>query len=298
MVAPWLWIVFTLVGAAAQVVRNLLQRELTSTLGTAGATQVRFLYGLPFGILFLAIVLFATGAPLPIPPPVAIGWTIVGALTQVVGTAFFLMAMRDQSFVVVTAYLKTEPVLVAIFGLVLLGDPLTVTLVLAILFAIAGVMMMSWPKADAAAIFSMRPVMLGLGAAAVYGLSAVAFRGAINAMGSPNYIVNASTTLVLGLTLQTIALSAWLALRDPKTLHLLIAGWRSSLPAGFAGAFASQAWFLAFAVESAARVRTLALVEIIFAQFAAGRFLREKAGPREWIGIALVVLGVVLLLNG
>jgi uncharacterized membrane protein len=81
-------------------------------------------------------------------------------------------------------------------------------------------------------------------------------------------------------------------------MRALLAGWRSSLTAGFMGAFASQAWFLAFAVESAARVRTLALVEIIFAQFLAGGLLRERAGLREWLGIALVVLGVVLLLNG
>ena len=52
------------------------QKELTATLGTVGATHVRFLFGLPFGVLFLAFVLVATG--LPIPPLNAmamIAWT-------------------------------------------------------------------------------------------------------------------------------------------------------------------------------------------------------------------------------
>ena len=44
---PWLWIVFTLLAAAGQTVRNAMQRELTASLGTVGATHVRFLFGFP-----------------------------------------------------------------------------------------------------------------------------------------------------------------------------------------------------------------------------------------------------------
>ena len=46
----WLWAVFTLIAAAAQTVRNAAQRELTGTLGTVGATHVRFLFGFPFAL--------------------------------------------------------------------------------------------------------------------------------------------------------------------------------------------------------------------------------------------------------
>ncbi|HEV7982251.1 MAG TPA: EamA/RhaT family transporter, partial [Xanthobacteraceae bacterium] len=53
----WLWAVFTLIAAAAQTVRNAAQRELTGTLGTVGATHVRFLFGCPFALLILAGVL-------------------------------------------------------------------------------------------------------------------------------------------------------------------------------------------------------------------------------------------------
>jgi drug/metabolite transporter (DMT)-like permease len=296
MTAPWLWIVFTLVAAAGQTVRNLLQRELTASLGALGATHVRFLYGLPFGVLFLAVVLAVTGEPLAWPDAPALGWTLVGAITQIAATALLLLAMEGTGFVVVTAYIKTEPVLVALFGLVLLGDPLTLGLTAAILLATVGVVMMSWPKAGRE-LFAARPALLGLAAAGLFGLSAVGFRGAIGALPGDNLVVNASTILVLGLLLQTITLSAWLLLRAPKTLRALLAAWRASLPAGFAGALASQAWFLAFALESAARVRTLALVEIFFAQLLAGQLLKQATGPREWLGIGLVAIGVILLLN-
>jgi hypothetical protein len=47
-------VLFTLLGAAGQTARNAMQRELTPRLGALGATLVRFLFGFPFALLFLA----------------------------------------------------------------------------------------------------------------------------------------------------------------------------------------------------------------------------------------------------
>ena len=63
-----LWIVFTVLAAAGQTVRNAMQRELTAKLGTVGATHVRFLFGFPFALVFLAGVIAWTGQSLPVPP--------------------------------------------------------------------------------------------------------------------------------------------------------------------------------------------------------------------------------------
>src|SRR6266536_2282650 len=120
----WLWALFTIIAALGQTARNAMQRELTQTLGTVGATHVRFLFGCPFALLFLLAVLMATGAALPVPRPAFWLWVVGGAATQIVATALMLAAMNKRSFVVATAYIKTEPVQVAIFGLVFLGDAL------------------------------------------------------------------------------------------------------------------------------------------------------------------------------
>ena len=74
-----LWIVFTVLAAAGQTVRNAMQRELTAKLGTVGATHVRFLFGFPFALVFLAGVMTATGYAFPKLPPVFWPWAIVGA---------------------------------------------------------------------------------------------------------------------------------------------------------------------------------------------------------------------------
>ena len=297
IVIAGLWAIFTVLAAGGQTLRNALQRELTKTLGTVGATHVRFLYGLPFGALFLACVLYATGLPPPTMTAQSLLWTLSGALTQIGGTALLLAAMKERSFVVTTAYTKTEPVQVALFGLIFLGDPLTFGLMLAILIATIGVMVMSWPKAGDTENFSWQPVLFGLGAAALLGASAVGFRGAIQALTSPSFVVKASTILCLGLFIQTVLLSTYLFVRDRATLVAIFRAWRPSIKAGFMGAFASQMWFLAFALETAAKVRTLALVEILFAQLISRQMFKQSLASREGIGIALIVAGIVLLLR-
>src|SRR3954452_19548488 len=118
----WLWAVFTVLAAAGQTARNAMQRELTASLGTVGATHVRFLFGFPFALLFLAGIVFVTGAPLPRPALSFWPWVIDGALAQIAATALMLAAMAERSFVVAYAYIKTEPVQVALFGLVFLHD--------------------------------------------------------------------------------------------------------------------------------------------------------------------------------
>src|ERR1700681_335978 len=102
-----LWAVFTLIAAAAQTARNAMQRELTATLGTVGATHVRFLFGFPFALIFLVGVVMATGQGLPQTPLAFWPWVIGGALGQIAATALMLSAMCERSFVVAYAYIKT-----------------------------------------------------------------------------------------------------------------------------------------------------------------------------------------------
>src|SRR5712692_6530172 len=134
-----LWIPFTITAALGQVARNAMQRQLTGPLGTWGATNIRFLFGFPFSLIFFAVVIAVTGDRIPWPIASFWPWLLLGALSQIVGTGMMLLAMNDRSFVVTTAYLKTEAIQTAIFGFVFLGDHLTLLKVIAILIATAGV---------------------------------------------------------------------------------------------------------------------------------------------------------------
>jgi drug/metabolite transporter (DMT)-like permease len=204
-----------------------------------------------------------------------------------------LAAMNDRSFVVVYAYIKTEPVQVALFGLIFLGDVVTPAMAAAILIATTGVVIMALKPRTS---WDLKATLLGLAAGAMFALSAVGFRGAILRLGGPSYVMAATVTVVVGLLLQSVLLSLYLRLRNPHVLAAIVRAWRPSLFAGFMGALASQFWFLAFALATAASVRTLALIEVLFAQAISRFAFKQATTPREAVGIVLIVIGVVLLL--
>jgi drug/metabolite transporter (DMT)-like permease len=294
MIAGWLWIVFTVTAAFFQTLRNAMQRELTTSLGTVGATHVRFLFGFPFALLSLIGVLLVTGVPLPRPSLSFWPWVIDGAAAQIAATALMLMAMGQRSFVVTIAYIKTEPIQVAIFGLIFLGDAVTLPMMAAILVATAGVLIMSFKPGGM--VGGVKPTLIGLASGGMFALSAIGYRGAILNLGLPNFVMAATFTLVVGLVMQAVVLSLYLWLRQPSAMIAILRAWKPSLFAGLMGALASQFWFLAFAIATAASVRTLALIEVLFAQIVARVMFGQRTTVREAIGMALVVAGVGLLI--
>ncbi len=296
----WAWAVFTVIAAGAQTARNAMQSDLVSRVGTQGATYVRFLFGLPFALLFLGIAHLALSEPVPTPSLATLLWAAMGALAQTLATGLMLLAMRERSFVVTIAFTKTEPVIVALLSIVLLKEVPSILTMVAIGVATAGVLLMSWPKSSPSGERSgMRAALIGLASGACFGASATSYRGAIIELGAgSSFIMTASLTMVLGLIIQCVAILAWLVLQDRPLLMALLKNWRPSLFAGFMGALASQFWFLGFAITSAARVRTLALVEVLFAQIVSRRIFKERMSRAELGGMALIVVGVILLLNG
>jgi drug/metabolite transporter (DMT)-like permease len=290
-----LWIPFTVTAALGQVARNAMQRSLTGPLGTWGATNIRFLFGFPFSLVFFVAVIVATGDAVPWPTASFWPWLLLGALSQIVATGLMLLAMNDRSFVVTTAYLKTEAIQTAIFGFVFLGDHLTWLKVIAILVATAGVVITALRPSSEKSFAELKPTIIGLVAAAAFALSAVGFRGAIITVQGVSFVTAASCTLVFGLFVQTLVLTIYLLMRAPQILTKILRLWKPSLFAGFMGAFASQFWFLAFALTAAANVRTLALVEVLFAQGVAYYSFKQPLSVRELSGIALIVVGVGLL---
>jgi drug/metabolite transporter (DMT)-like permease len=292
-----LWVPLTLIAAAAQTARNATQRGLTESIGTVGATQVRFIYGLPFALVFLAVVCSISGV---FPPEITLKTLMIAlaaALFQILGTILMLAAMKEKSFSITTAYMKTEPILTALVGFVWLGDALTSVKVTGILVATAGVLLMTTrPETLKSLLLEAKPALLGIAAGGCFGLSAVAFRGAILELPTGHFILRATTILALSLAIQTGVLLIYLLVFDRQALMRSFTVWRQSLSAGFLGALASQFWFLGFALTSAASVRTLALVEVFFAQIVSRKFFAETLVMREYLGMVMMVIGVGLVL--
>lgn len=292
-----LWVPFTLAASVAQVLRNGAQAHLTGRIGTLGATQVRFVFGFPFAVLFLLAGLAISGEELPVPDASAAMWTVAGGLTQIAGTALMLVVMDRRKFAVAYAYIKTEPITVALLGLVILGDMLPALGWLAVCVVTAGVLLASVKPADFALLVQERGMIgTGMAAGALFGLSAIAFRGAIGQLPEGSFIIRSLTILTFSLFVQCIGLGLWLVFKDRPAFIGSLCEWRHSLVAGFLGALSSACWFTAFSLTAAANVRTLGLVEMPLAALLSGRLTGQTVARHELAGMALVMGGVGVLI--
>lgn len=293
-----MWALLALGAAASQTIRNAAQRNLIDTIGLYGATWVRFVYGLPFGILWL-VGLTAwrdpSGGSLTLP---FILWAASGALTQGVATLALLVAMRSRAFAVATALQKTEVLGAAILGVLLISDNLDWLGWLGVLLGTAGVLLAGGgakvPAMERAATF--RAALFGASAGLGFAFSSVAYRAAAQNWEGDAW-VGAGIALVVALIVQTGLGGLLLIVFSKGAVTKVMAAWRSSLVPGFTGALASAFWFTSFALApSAAAVKTVGLVDVFFAWLVSQRLLRERLSGLEILGAGLILAGAVAVL--
>lgn len=296
----WLWIPITIAAAFAQTLRNVAQRGLIGALGTLGATLVRFLYGLPFAALWLFAVRHFGDFVWPHPGESFFLWVTLGAIGQITGTALLLRVMTERNFTLGVAYSKSEIIQVAVFGYVFLADQVTVATAMAIAVGTFGVLLLSPadPKHPIRGLligWTSKTALLGLASGTGFAFAAVGFRGSSLALEATPFPMAAATTLLSAQLIQTLLLGGWLLFRQPEVVTRTLRAWRPSLVAGFMGAAASAGWFTAMAIEPVANVRTLGLVELVFAWVISHRLFRDTLNRRELTGLALLVLGLVIV---
>lgn len=295
----WAWIPIVFAAAAAQTLRNTAQRSLTETAGVLPATFVRFAFGLPFAALALYAALAVTGKPMPAANWAYAAWLSAGAVAQLAATAFLLGAMSRRSYVVAVVYSKTEIVQIGIFTIALLREPLAWPSVAAIAIATAGVVLLSAPaaaKSGAGMGAWLSPgAWLGLGSGAGFALASVSYRGAMLELGAADAWVAGIYSVTWAQVLQAALLGAYLVLRDRAGLAKTMAEWRVSTFAGATGAVASIGWMIAYGLRSAADVRIVGLVEVVYGYVVSRRVFREAVSRAELTGIVLVVAGIALV---
>lgn len=295
---PWVWAV--LAATLVQTVRFSLQKSLKGLgLSSAGATFSRFVFAAPLALLLVA-GLTATG-PMALPGMDARFWGMVvtGGLAQVIATLATVALFSERNFAVGIAFTKSETVLVAVFSAIVLAEPVSGWGLVAILFGVAGVLVLSMPQDARAAgrrlaLFN-RASGLGLAAGAFFGISSVGYRAASLSLDSGDTLLRATVTLAAVTSFQTLAMALWLGWRAPGQMSLVFRRWRRTTLVGLTGMLGSLAWFVAFTLENAAYVRALGQVELVFSILGSWLVFRERARWRELVGIGLIGGSVVIL---
>jgi len=296
-----LWIPITIAAAFLQNLRSAAQKHLKAVMGTTGATFVRFGFGFPFALVFVAVLHWSFGYAVPALNARFLGWATLGAVAQILATFLLIHLFSFRNFAVGTAYSRTEPAQAAIFALVFLGEKASLGAVAAIAISVFGVILISVAHAAVslrsmiASTFS-RNALIGLASGTAFGVSAVAYRAASLSLGGPNFMMQAAVTLAVVITFQTVVMLFWMIWKDRAEIGRIARAWKPSLFTGFAGASASLGWFMAMTLQQAAIVKSLAQVEMLFTFAATVFFFKEKINRLEVAGCLLIVGGILVLL--
>ncbi len=295
-----LWVIITVAAAFFQNIRSTVQKHLKGVMSTAGATFVRFGYGVPFALLYFLVFLVAFEANWPAIKPVFLLWVTIAALSQILATALLLHVFSFRNFAVGTAYSRTEPIQTAIFALVLFGETLNSGGLLAIATSIAGVMVISIARTELnlgslIASITSQTAIYGIASGSLFGLAAVSYRAATQSVVHDLFFIRSAVTLCAAIIMQTIVMLTWIAWKEREQLANIAKAWKPSVLVGFVGATASFGWFTAFTLQQAALVKVVAQIELLFTFGSSVFFFREHINRLEIAGCILITAGIVLL---
>lgn len=296
-----LWIPLTIAAAFLQNIRSALQKHLQGKLSTLGAAYVRFLYAWPIALVYFFVVVVVERQPLPGFSIDFLGFALLGGVCQIMFTVFLLWLFSFHNFAVGTTISKLETVMVAIFGLLLLGDQLTPAVLVAIAMSTLGLVVLSagQTRLGIGSLFRglwRLPTLIGLACAAWLGMSVVLFRAASLSLGLDSFLAASSFTLLVVLLLQIAIMGIMIAIREPAQLRLVIQHWRPAVLVGISGGLASVGWFSAFTLQNATYVRALGQIELLFTFAVTLVFFREKVSRLEIAGILLITAAIIIIL--
>lgn len=286
------WVLLAIAAAAAQSLRFALQKVLSvDGLSAVASTWARFLWSAPLVALLLAVWLSVTGRDFPSPDLAFAGYAILGGLCQILATICVVALFSHRAFAIGITFKKTEVLLTALAGFLILGDRLSGLALLAVGVGFLGVLLLS--RRPGATVFDRKAVALGLASGVFFALSAVGYRGATLALDAGDTLITAGAALLMVTSGQALVLAAWLWLTDRSQIALTLSHWRVGLATGLTSLTGSWCWFAAFSLANAALVFAVGQVELIFSLAIGAFWFRERIGAREAGGIALLAVSII-----
>ncbi|MBE1296502.1 MAG: EamA family transporter [Rhodobacteraceae bacterium] len=293
------WIPVSIAAATFQTVRFMLQKVLSSvTLSPGGATFARFAYSAPIIVTTLAAYLVSTGQSLPELNARFWAFAAIGGTAQILATVCVVALFKQRNFAVGITFKKTEVIQTAIVGLIVLGDYVSPWGWAAILIGLSAVLVLSkTPDVKGAwwQHLTNKASLLGLGSGVLFAFSAVSYRGASLQLGDLEPMLRAGITLSAVVTLQTLFMLVWLALREKGEITRVWRARRVAVWVGLTSMGGSFCWFWAFTLQNAAYVKSLGQIELVLSLLASVLFFKEKISAREIIGMGLLGLSILAL---
>lgn len=292
------WISFTLLAALMQALRTAGQKSLSSDLSPMSATLVRYVFGLPFALLYLILVAREDTVPYlsqAIQTPRFVHYAAMAAVAQILATALLIILFKFRNFTVGTSFAKTEALQAAVFGTLFFAAPLNAVQWSAVVLGVFSVVIVSLPGLKQR--WHPKTVIVGLLSGALFGLTSLWLREASLSLGI-NGIQSAAVTLLLMVALQCCLCMAYTAIWERSQFVKIFTHYKLGFFVGITSALGSVGWFTAMTLQNAAVVKSVGQIEFIFTLLLTVFLFKESVSKRELLGVAGVAGSVVLLLMG
>jgi len=294
-----IWIYFTLLAATMQAVRTAGQKQLSGKLNSMATTGVRYFFALPFAWLYLWWMLDFREVQVPRLNNDFLQYALIACVMQIWGTACLVAAFRYRNFAVATSLAKTEAIQVAIVGALLFGATLSGLGWFSVVVGVVGVFLVSKVKFNLRDILADSQGLIGMG----YGLAAglglaittLLIRESSLALNT-DLVVSAAVTLVFMITVQSCISFIYVFIQDKSQFPVMFKHWRLCLFVGITSVLGSIGWFTAASYQNAAYVKALGQVEFFITLALTYRVFKETITLKEYLGMFLIVLSVVILL--
>ncbi len=301
----WIWIPITFMAAFMQAARTAGQKHLTKDFSAVGASYVRFLWGLPFALVYLWFLSNRAGHDLA-HDFLNANWeyfvfAALTAVSQITATILLVFLFSLRNFAVGNTYARTEALLTALLGATIFGEFIAGAGWIAIAVGALGVIMINLARAGIAGETLIRRLFqpaagVGIAAGLGFAASSLFLRRASLSLGLDDWLYSGALTLGLVLVIQTAIMTVYAVLRARDQLAAMVPNWRGCLFVGITSVLGSAGWFTAMTIERASYVKALGQVELLFSLALSVLFFKERSTPKELLGMALVAGSIVILL--
>ena len=221
-------------------------------------------------------------------------YIVVAGISQIIATVLMVKLFQQKNYAIGVGLAKSEAVLAAIIGVAVLHDQLSMLGWLGVL--VGGVAVFLLSGATSIQTLSWSTIATGLGSGLTFAITSLLVREASLELPQLPFLYRAAWVLLCIIVLETIILLVWLALTRPYTLRAM---WqRKGLTArvSVASFLGSLGWFSAMSLQSVPIVKTLGQIEVLFTLLISAYFFKEKLVKTDHWGLALVVVGAVLVI--
>lgn len=294
-----IWIYFTLLAAFMQAVRTAGQKQLSGKLNSMATTGVRYIFALPFAWFYLWWILDYRSSVVPVLNDQFLHFALIACVTQILGTACLVAAFRYRNFAVATSLAKTEAIQVAVVGAIVFGIGLSGLGWFSVVVGVVGVFLVSKVAFNLRDILADKKSLIGIsyGLASGLGLAitTLLIRESSLALNT-DLMVSAAVTLVFMITVQSLISVVYVVIQDKSQLPIMLKEWRLCLFVGITSVLGSIGWFTGASFQNAAYVKALGQVEFFITLALTYRVFKETITLKEYVGMFLIVLSVMILL--